>query len=296
MQVLLAEKLAEAGLSTVTAADGLEASKFVENQKFSVIILDINLPIIQGIQIAERARQGRANRTTPIFVLSGFLTKEVLAKAQALNLNGVFAKPLVLQDFLTKVLECLKLKNVKIQYDPRIIKCFVAGSLEVLGFYFQEEKPKAGTPAIRDPNLPRNLYASAMIPFKSKDFRGSLALVLPVTFIKKWITNMFGDPDFKVDNEVIGSATGELCNQMLGLANANFAKIGIEVEAETPTVAIGKGHVVQHATSGTPIVVPIQIADIYLELEFCLSKNFLDSARKAEDLPIDLDLELNPGA
>ena len=285
---LISAKLNELGMTTIIANEGFEASKYVENQKFAAIILDLNMPIVKGLQIASRARSGKPNRNTPIFIVSGFLQKEVLIKSKALGINGVFAKPFSLDELIPKIMAAIGPKEVegiskerKIEYDQRIIKCFISGAVEVLKFYFTDEEVKIGSPFLREPTTPRNLYASAVIPITSDQFTGSMSLGLPVTFIKKWISKMFDDPNFKIDNEIIGSTTGELCNQILGIVNDNFSKIGVTAESGTPVLAIGKGHQIQHTGTNVPIVIPIQFGDTGIELEFCLSKTFVNVSNPA---------------
>ena len=50
--------LEEAGVSVVAeAADGLEAVRFIEEHRPDVVILDIGMPKLNGIEVAARAQK-----------------------------------------------------------------------------------------------------------------------------------------------------------------------------------------------------------------------------------------------
>lgn len=53
------------------AASGQEALRLTEKQRFDVILLDINMPVMDGFSTAEALRQSRLNKNTPLVWISG---------------------------------------------------------------------------------------------------------------------------------------------------------------------------------------------------------------------------------
>jgi len=82
--------LEELGQTLVTATSGEEALKKVLKQDFAVILLDVNMPTMNGFDTAALIRQRRRSSTTPIIFLTAF-TDEV-------NINQGYASGAV--DFM----------------------------------------------------------------------------------------------------------------------------------------------------------------------------------------------------
>lgn len=97
------------GGEVAEAADGREAMKLLETQAFDLILVDINLPLLGGIELIRRVRSSEAspNRTAPILVISAMATKAMAGAARDAGANGFIAKPispLSLQRHVTAVL------------------------------------------------------------------------------------------------------------------------------------------------------------------------------------------------
>jgi PAS domain S-box-containing protein len=64
--------LAGAGLELVTAQSGVEAMKHLLNGDFAVILLDINMPALDGIQTARLIRERERSRDIPIIFITAY--------------------------------------------------------------------------------------------------------------------------------------------------------------------------------------------------------------------------------
>jgi CheY-like chemotaxis protein len=60
------------GLDVVLAESGREALRLVAEREFAVILLDIRMPIMDGYETAERLRQLKLTRYTPIIFTSAY--------------------------------------------------------------------------------------------------------------------------------------------------------------------------------------------------------------------------------
>jgi len=84
--------------------DGVNALKILKEQKFDLIMLDLNLPLMNGEHVMS-ILQGR-NEQTPVIVVSAFLTHERILELSKLGVKEFLAKPfemISLYDIVNKV-------------------------------------------------------------------------------------------------------------------------------------------------------------------------------------------------
>jgi two-component system phosphate regulon response regulator PhoB len=76
IQKLVSYNLTQAGYQVVTAASGLEALNAVQDQTPDLIVLDIMLPDLDGLEVCRRLRRQEKTRRIPIIMLTA-RTQEV---------------------------------------------------------------------------------------------------------------------------------------------------------------------------------------------------------------------------
>ena len=75
------------------AVDGAEALDKVKEQQFDVILLDVILPKINGIDVLKQCRVDFSTaKSTPIFLLTNMGQQDILNQAKRLGVNGCFIK------------------------------------------------------------------------------------------------------------------------------------------------------------------------------------------------------------
>jgi len=85
---LLVETLTAVGYSVISASGGVEALQRLNEQTFDLLITDIKMPDIDGIQLARRVRRHYAS--LPILFITGDADEDILATASP---EGLLAKP-----------------------------------------------------------------------------------------------------------------------------------------------------------------------------------------------------------
>lgn len=75
------------------AEDGLEALKKVENEQFDVIISDVNMPNMNGIDFLIEARKLNSYKFTPILMMTTEASPEMKAKGKEGGATGWIVKP-----------------------------------------------------------------------------------------------------------------------------------------------------------------------------------------------------------
>ncbi|MBV8520026.1 MAG: response regulator [Acidobacteria bacterium] len=88
---VVAELLGRIGHTVSVAVDGEEALALLAAQSFDVVLMDVQLPGIDGLEATRRAR-GRGDRT-PIIALTAHSSREDRDRCLVSGMNGVLVKP-----------------------------------------------------------------------------------------------------------------------------------------------------------------------------------------------------------
>ena len=83
--------LGRAGYQTVTAADGIEAIQKLDSESFDLVITDLALPNISGLQVIKKVKQ---KCCCPVVAMTAYWqTSPLFEEAEALGCDGMLAKP-----------------------------------------------------------------------------------------------------------------------------------------------------------------------------------------------------------
>jgi CheY-like chemotaxis protein len=92
------------GENLVKAHSGMEALRCLLNQDFAVILLDVQMPEMDGFETATLIRQRERSRHTPIIFLTAFSTSDTLVfKGYSLGAVDYLLKPLQPEILISKV-------------------------------------------------------------------------------------------------------------------------------------------------------------------------------------------------
>ncbi len=101
MRELLAHRLRSLGYEVVEAADGREMMQELEESDADLIISDLHMPQLSGLQCLEQLRQ--RNMQTPFILMSAFADKATHLEATRLGATFVYNKPLDVQHLVSTV-------------------------------------------------------------------------------------------------------------------------------------------------------------------------------------------------
>ena len=97
----LAEMLAEQGYEVVgQAADGAKAVSLAEELRPDLVILDIRMPVLDGIAAAE---QIAAQRIAPVVILTAFSQRELVERARDAGAMAYLVKPFSASDLVPAI-------------------------------------------------------------------------------------------------------------------------------------------------------------------------------------------------
>lgn len=91
---LVRRVLGAEGFIVYGAGDGHEAFIFLEQHTPDLILMDINLPHIDGYTLAGQLRQQQKLTTIPIVALTANVMKQAQEKSLAAGCNGFIKKPI----------------------------------------------------------------------------------------------------------------------------------------------------------------------------------------------------------
>jgi DNA-binding response OmpR family regulator len=100
--------LERAGYRTITAADGLEGLRLFAEQEPDLVVLDGNLPDIDGIEVCRRLRATEAGATVPIIMCTVRSVLNTVASGFEAGATGYVLKPFEIEELLDSVGEALK--------------------------------------------------------------------------------------------------------------------------------------------------------------------------------------------
>ncbi len=114
--VALEALLSDLGQNLVRAQSGVDALRFLLNQEFAVIILDVDMPIIDGFETAALIRERERSRLTPIIFLTAINKGEhYVFKGYSLGAVDYLTKPFVPEILRSKVVAFVELHKKKEQ-------------------------------------------------------------------------------------------------------------------------------------------------------------------------------------
>lgn len=130
------------GYMVTSAYNGAEAIKAVNNEYFDLIILDIMLPEVDGISVAETVRV--KNLEVPILMLSAKNTSADRVLGLKKGADDYLTKPFNLEELLLRVDKLIQ-KNKKIQVKETVADQYQFGKIKI-DFKAQTATDKNGNP------------------------------------------------------------------------------------------------------------------------------------------------------
>ena len=82
------------GYEVVATEDGREALRYLQTHTPSLIILDVNMPFIGGIEICSRVKSISRLKNVPVIILTAAKEERVLTEAKLAKADLVMNKPL----------------------------------------------------------------------------------------------------------------------------------------------------------------------------------------------------------
>ena len=91
------------GYTVVTTPDGMRGLEIAARQRFNLILLDIQLPVMDGYAVASSLRNNPATANIPIVAVTSYAMVGDREKALAAGCNGYIEKPINPESFVSEI-------------------------------------------------------------------------------------------------------------------------------------------------------------------------------------------------
>ena len=104
---ILRDFLRKSGFELVEAEDGVQALAAAQSHRPDLILMDIQLPVMDGYEATRRLKADPALRSIPIIVITSYALSGDENKARAAGCDAYVSKPFSTRKLLTKINEHL---------------------------------------------------------------------------------------------------------------------------------------------------------------------------------------------
>ena len=103
---LSSDILSKSDYAVSTASDGRQGIKLLDNDRFDLILTDIKMPNITGLDVIRHVRT--SNKEMPIIVITGHGTLDIAIDSLRLGAQGFILKPFTPAELRNAVTEALE--------------------------------------------------------------------------------------------------------------------------------------------------------------------------------------------
>jgi sigma-B regulation protein RsbU (phosphoserine phosphatase) len=119
---VLCRDLQELGYTVSVAQDGEQALKLLEEKPVDLVILDIQTPALEGLQLLEQIKRADTLHHRPILALAGANAGEKVEKALAKGAEDFLLAPFTPQLLKARICECQELQRLRDEVHSQSLK------------------------------------------------------------------------------------------------------------------------------------------------------------------------------
>jgi len=105
---MLTRRLTRAGLTVITAADGLSALEMMREHQPGVVLMDMTLPILDGWEATQKAKRDPVIAKIPIIALTAHAMAADKERAMSAGCSEYETKPIDFPALLAKIYQFLE--------------------------------------------------------------------------------------------------------------------------------------------------------------------------------------------
>jgi DNA-binding response OmpR family regulator len=102
------------GYDVVTAGSGSRALDLLATAVFDLVLLDVNMPDIDGFSVLEKMREDTGLEAMPVIMVTGVVDSSSVLRGKKLRVSDYLIKPYRIADLLSRVERCL---SVSLSFD-----------------------------------------------------------------------------------------------------------------------------------------------------------------------------------
>ena len=117
---LVSDALSMSDFLSTQAADGLEALSLLRREKFDLLVLDINMPKLDGLALLEKLRN--EGLSIPVLMLSARADKSDINQGLRLGADDYLTKPFSIEELVLRVKAILRRSKSEVT-EVKILSC-----------------------------------------------------------------------------------------------------------------------------------------------------------------------------
>jgi len=129
---LLAIELERQGFEVIGAANGREALEKARSRLPDLVLTDIQMPVMDGLEVTRRLREGPETRRIPVLIMSVLGAKDAIVKGLEAGAVDYITKPFFLPELKARIRSVLRFKRVQdelLVIGENLIRDRLAGTL-----------------------------------------------------------------------------------------------------------------------------------------------------------------------
>jgi putative two-component system response regulator len=111
VQVLLRMYCEDSGYESIEASNGAEALQKAVQDPPDLVLLDANMPQVDGFEAARKLKENEITRNIPIIILTGLKSREDRIRGIAAGANDFLTKPIDQEELMMRIRNHLKIKE-----------------------------------------------------------------------------------------------------------------------------------------------------------------------------------------
>jgi CheY-like chemotaxis protein len=126
---ILTRMLGREGYACVSASGGAEALELLANQPVDVILLDVMMPDMDGLEVCARLRQDERLRPIPVILLTAKDDMETRSQGMALGVSEYLTKPINKRELFMRIDAQLHARAIDRQLSETVAAVAEAGKV-----------------------------------------------------------------------------------------------------------------------------------------------------------------------
>ncbi len=111
MVEFLSQFLTKGGYEVITAANGKEGLEKAIHEQPDLVLLDANMPVMNGWDMLERLRSYPESKDIPVIMVTAFTERRDVVKALSYGISDYVTKPFDFVELVERIVKTLKSKR-----------------------------------------------------------------------------------------------------------------------------------------------------------------------------------------
>lgn len=119
-QMVVKHTLTKMGANVEVVNDGAEAIEKLNNREYNLVLMDIQMPILDGYETTQFIRS-QLKSTVPIIAMTAYALFEEEERCYKVGMNGYVSKPFTLDGLFNEIQKVLSMPAKDVSDDPHVL-------------------------------------------------------------------------------------------------------------------------------------------------------------------------------